>query len=384
VAEPLLVEGHAHVTNVAFVQRLDPWQPQPTGTIDFARAAAGGLNVVVDHLFVEDRYNDYNYAPKQALRLLSTFMDVLDANPGRMGLARTADEARDIVASGRLAVVLALEGGFDAEADLDLLRFFARQGIRMIQLTSHDTTNAVIDAYAGERRHGGLSDHGRRVIDEMNRLGIVGDISHATDVGKAQAIEASAAPVVTSHNGICHFADVTGNMSDELLLAMAAKGGLVGLHSAGWLISQRAADWNERQAARRAAAPAPAAPTRPAAYDGSAFIDALDREMATRWKERWGYGTPWRQRHDDALAAGAPLPTVEEWAHQAAWLVDLVGDAHVGLGLDLMAGGNWLRDFDATGYRLLPPALAAAGLSEERVARVSGENWLRILEAARA
>src|SRR5439155_2843409 len=179
-------------------------------------------------------------------RTMATSYRVLEANPKRMGLARTTEEAREIVANGRLAVVLALEGGFDTESDLDLLRLVHRLGVRMIQLTSHETSNAIIDSYAGEQRWGGLSDHGRHVIAEMNRFGIVVDISHASDAGKAQAIAASAAPVCTSHNGVRHFADVIGNMTDDLLLALAERGGLIGLHSAGWLIKQRAADWNDR------------------------------------------------------------------------------------------------------------------------------------------
>ena len=220
----------------------------------------------------------------------------------------------------------------------------------------------------------------------MNRLGIVVDISHASDQGKAAAIEASAAPVVTSHNGVRHFARVIGNMSDDLLLALAEKGGLIGLHSAGWLIKQEAADWNERtRETRRASAPSePVGPSsRPAAIDYGAYVDALDAEMRARWLGAWGYGTPWRRRHDEAVAAGAPLPSVDEWAAQVDYLVELLGPDHVGIGLDLMAGGNWLRDFDATGYPRLTEALLAAGLGEEVIRKVLGENWLRILDAAR-
>ena len=380
----IVVEGHAHVTNAVLTQGLDPWVAQPTGTIDFARAKLGGVNVIVEHLFVEDRYNDYNYAVKQACRLIETFYAVLEANPERMGLARTSAEAREIVADGRLAIILALEGGFDTEGDLDVLRLFHRLGVRMVQLTSHDTTNSLIDAYAGERRWGGLSDQGRAVIREMNRLGVVIDISHATDEAKAQAIEASGAPVVTSHNGLRHFAQVIGNLDDDLLTSLAARGGLVGLHSAGWIISQEAADWNERTAARRRTpgAPEPAPRTRPPEVDYGEYVGSLDAQMRARWTDTWGYGTPWRQRHDEAVAAGAPLPTVQDWAEQVAWVVRLVGPDHVGLGLDLMAGGNWLRDFDAASYPRLTEALAGTGVADDTIVKVLGENWFRIFDAA--
>jgi membrane dipeptidase len=301
-----------------------------------------------------------------------------------MGLARSPEEARDIVASGRLAIILALEGGFDPDGDLDVLRLFHRLGVRMVQLSSHDTSNAMVDAYAGEPHWaGGLSDHGRRVIDEMNRLGIVIDISHEPSTAKAAVIAASAAPVVTSHNGLTRFADIVGNVDDDLLKALAARDGLVGLHSAGWLIKQAAADWNPSDPARLRRPMTPEPPMRGRDVEYGAYIAALDAQMRDRWLLQWGYAEPWRQRNDDALAAGAPVPTVEEWAEQAAFVVDFVGDAHIGIGLDLMAGGNWLRDFDATSYPRLTIGMVQAGLPEASVRRILGENWLRIFGEAR-
>ena len=248
-----------------------------------------------------------------------------------MELALTSADIRRIVGDGKLAIVLALEGGFDTEGDLDVLRLFHRLGVRMVQLTGHDTSNSIIDAYSGEPKWAGLSPHGRRVIEEMNRLGIVVDISHAPDHAKRQVIEVSRAPVVTSHNGLTHFAEVIGNLPDETLRALAEKGGLVGLHSAGWLISQRGADWTERQSASagQAAAAPPPRPVRDGPVDYGAFIDALDDQMRDRWINRWGYGQPWRERHDAAAAAGAPMPTVDDWAEQIEWVVGLVGAGHV-------------------------------------------------------
>jgi membrane dipeptidase len=83
------------------------------------------------------------------------------------------------------------------------------------------------------------------------------------------------------------------------------------------------------------------------------------------------------------VPAGPPLPTVEDWAEQIAYLVGLIGADHAGLGLDLMAGGNWLRDFDATSYPRLTEALVAQGLDAATVVKILGENWLRILDSAR-
>src|SRR5690349_4530701 len=102
----------------------------------------------------------------------------------------------------------------------------------------------------------------------------------------------------------------------------------------------------------------------------------LDAEAGDLWIRGWGMGEPWRQRQQEAIRAGAPLPTVEDWANQADYVVKLVGAEHVGLGLDLLDGGNWLRDFDATSYSRLASALAAKGYSASTLRQILGENWL--------
>lgn len=378
----IVVDGHVHCINAVFNQGIDPWQVQPTGTFDYARAKQGGLDVVFEALFIEDHYNNYNYAVKQACRLIETFYRVLEANKEQMELALSSKDVRRIVAKGKMAVVLVLEGLMDMEGDLDVLRLFHRLGVRMLQLTNHSTTNALVDAYAGEQKWEGISSQGRAVIREMNCLGIIIDISHASAAAKDQIIEASRAPVTTSHNGLWHFAKVVGNLSDETLKALAAKGGVIGLHSAGWLISQKGADWVAAEHAARSRAAAPQAFRPPIDYGD--YISNLDSAMRDRWLNLWGYGQPWRERQQEAIATGAPLPTVEEWAEQADYVVQQVGADHIGIGLDLMAGGLWMRDFDATSYPRLIEALAEKGHTKPTLRKIVGENWLRLLDSARA
>ena len=161
----------------------------------------------------------------------------------------------------------------------------------------------------------------------------------------------------------------------------------MGLHSAGWLISQPAVDWNAQESSRRkAAAPAlvPSPLERAAEVDYGDYITALDARMRDRWINMWGYGRPWRTTHDETVAKGAPLPTVDDWAEQMAYLVTLIGADHAGLGLDLMAGGLWLKDFDATSYPRLTEAMMKRGMAREEILKVLGENWLRAFETAKA
>ena len=175
--EAIVVDGHVHIVTPVFHQGIDPWEVQETGLFDYARAKQGGLDVVVHTVYIEDPYNNYNYAVKQACRLIEIFYRVLDANSDKMELALNSADVRRIVGKGKMAAILALEGGFDTEGDLDVLRLFHRLGVRMIQPISHNTTNAYMDAKLGVKKWGGLTEQGRKVIAEMNRLGILIDLS---------------------------------------------------------------------------------------------------------------------------------------------------------------------------------------------------------------
>lgn len=382
----IVVEGHAHVINNAFVLGHDPWTAQAVGTIDYARAKQGGVDVIVEQLYVEDEYNDYNYTVKQAVRLVETFYRILDANPDKMELALTSADVRRIVSQDKLAVILALEGGFDMEGDLDVLRLFARLGVRMVQLVNHETTNAMADSQA--RKWQGLSAHGRKVIAEMNRLGVIIDISHASDEAKLAIIEASHAPVVTSHNGLKHFnSRMGGNLSDAALDALARNGGLLGLHSAAWILSARSYEWGFYGPHNTPPEPGSkslgAMPSR-GAIDYGEYITNLDALMKDKWQYGHGYLEPWRERQKRVLSQGAKLPTVDDWADQIEYIVKRVGPDHAGIGLDMMSGGHWLRDFDATSYPRLTSALRAKGFSDEVVFQILGANWLRVLDKAQA
>ena len=331
--QAIVVDGHVHITNRVYFEDIDPWQVQPTGLWDYARAKQGGLDVVVAHVYLEDSYNSYNYAVKQAVRLIETFHRVLEANPDKMELALNTADVRRIVGSGKMAVILALEGGFDTEGDLDVLRLFYRLGVRLVQFTSHNTTNAFVDAGLGEQKWGGITAHGRTVIRNMNRLGIVIDISHASDAAQLQIIEASAAPVVASHHVLRRFSDHPRTLSDEVLQALAAKGGLVGIHSSASFLSQQYLDWSRgRQARPGAVGPALEPLLRSPTEDYGQYIAALD----TRLRDRWRRDRPWRERQRERLDAGAPLPTVEDWTNHVDHAVKLVGEDRVGMGLDML------------------------------------------------
>jgi len=383
--DAIVVDGHVHITNRVYWEGIDPWEVQTTGLWDYARAKQGGLDVVIEQVYIEDPYNNYNYAVKQAVRLVETFYRVLEANPERMELALSGADVRRIVEGGKTAVVLALEGGFDMEGDLDVLRLFYRLGVRKVQFSNHNTTNAFVDAGLGDQAWGGITDHGRAVVREMNRLGILIDVSHASDAAQLAIIEASAAPVVASHHGLRQFSNHTRTLSDAVLTAMAAKGGLVGIHGQNPYLSQASRDWQIAQ--RRSSTPdfdwlqdLIRSPSR----DYGQYIERLDTEMRENWTRGSGFAVPWRELQQQTVDAGGPLSTVEDWVNHVEYGLDLVGEDYIGIGLDLWAGKVYMRDFDATSYPRLTGALVDRGYAPERIRKILGENWLRVLDAAKS
>jgi membrane dipeptidase len=380
--DAIVIDGHKHIINRVYWEGIDPWKPQQTGLDDFARSRQGGLDVAIEQVWIDNPYTNYNYSVKQASRLVETFYQVLDANRDKMELALSAADVRRIVGNRKMAVILALEGGFDMDGDVDVLRLFHRLGVRMVQFSNHNTTNAFADAGVGEQKWGGINDHGRAVIREMNRLGIMIDISHASDAAMLQIIEASAAPVVASHHGLRHISNIQRNLSDAVLKALAAKGGVVGIHSSSNFLSQKYEDWTRNRPAAQGPPPArrPDPLVLAPSKDYGQYIAMLDSRNRDNWRRN--FARPWRELQQDVLDAGGPLPTVDDWADHVDYAVKLVGDDYIGIGTDMQAGPN-MRDFDATSYPRLTEVLVARGYSESRIRKILGGNWMRVLDSAK-
>ena len=185
----MLMDGHVHITNRVYWEGIDPWKAQPVGDWDFARARQAGVNVVIENL-APYGYNTYNTTVKHAGRLIETFHRTLEANSDKMELALTSADVRRIVASGKMAVILGMEAGFDQEGDIDILHLWYRLGVRVIQFASQVTTAYADSSVRGPAKWSGINERGRRLIAEMNRLGILIDISHATEAAQRARLSA--------------------------------------------------------------------------------------------------------------------------------------------------------------------------------------------------
>lgn len=382
--QTILMDGHVHVTNRIFWEKADPWQPLEGGW-DYARARGAGVNCIIENIGTYGYWN-YNYTPKQALRLIETFHRFAEKHSDKMGVALTVADARRIVASGRMAVFLGSESGFDHEGDADVLAAMYRLGLRVIQFSTQTGFNAFSDSALAMTQGGqkpdfynGINERGRKLVAQMNDLGILVDITHGTEAAHMQMIEASRAPVVASHDSLRAVAGV--GLSDGVLKAMAAKGGLIGIHGGATAVGARYRKWLSEN-------PAAAANASKAVLDMVGYQPSFDRphgdhgeyieQMDKGFSERWRALSQWREDP----AATPFLPTAEEWAAQVDYVIRTVGPDHVGIGLDLVAGRSAIPQ-DAGGYPLLLKELNRI-TTPENVRKITGENWLRVLGQAKA
>jgi membrane dipeptidase len=186
VQPPLLMDGHVHITQRVYWEKIDPWQLHDGGW-DYARARAAGVNCIIDILGTHG-YWTYNYTPKQTLRLIETFYRFAESHADKMGVALSVADARNIISTGRMAVFLGSESGFDHEGDSDILAAFYRLGLRTVQFATQSGFNAFSDSALAPVQGGqppdhfhGINERGRELVAEMNRLGILIDITHGTE-----------------------------------------------------------------------------------------------------------------------------------------------------------------------------------------------------------
>jgi membrane dipeptidase len=243
------------------------------------------------------------------------------------------------------------------------------------------TTAYADSSVRGEAKWSGINDKGRRLVAEMNRLGILIDISHATEAAQRQIIAASRAPVVASHTALRAICSNPANLSDDVLRALTAKGGMVGIHSAAEQIGQRYYDWSRGKPSipvngvtREEILFGELSLIRSPNRDYGEYIDALDAQQGGRWRRF--YSQPWHESSEGE----AVVPSIDDWVAHVAHAVAIGGPKSAAIGLDLTNARSTLKNFDAGHYPDLVEALRKHSLA---TAEILGENWLRVFDAAK-
>lgn len=331
---------------------MDVGEPQPSLHTDIPRLRAGGVGAQFWSVYVP---SDASYAhPVSATLEQIDFVYALCRRyPETFELARTADDVERIMGAGRIASLIGMEGGHSIRSSLATLRAMYALGARYMTLTHNDNTPWA-DSATDEPVHGGLSDFGRDVVREMNRLGMLVDLSHVAPSTMADALDVSSAPVIFSHSCARALCDHVRDIPDDILGRLPANGGVAMLTFVASFVSQAVAEW---AAAGRDAAVA-------------AGID-LKAAALGEFLDQWRRATP------------PPAATLAQVADHVEHVRDVAGVDHVGLGGDF-DGTTLLAESldDVSCYPALIAELLDRGWSDADVGKLTSGNILRVLRAA--
>ena len=192
--DAFVFDGHVHMGDRQFYRGGDIGERLSDGQVDLPRAKEGGIDAMFFSIFVTEDYYPQRLETRQVMRLMDLALTQLEKNRATVEIARNASDIERIHKSGKIAAVLDLEGGFDLDGDLGVLRDLYRVGLRSAQLPAHNWTNNFADSCCAPPKWKGLNERGLAVIREMNRLGIIINVSHGSDDTISQAIDASAGP----------------------------------------------------------------------------------------------------------------------------------------------------------------------------------------------
>jgi membrane dipeptidase len=242
----ILIDTHNDVTSRT-VDGFDIAEPTTDGHTDIPRLRQGGVGAVFFAIYVGGNYTNGNHSANRALQMIDTVKhDIVAAHPKDFQFALTADDIEKAHRDGKIAALMGIEGGHAIEDSPRLLRDFYELGVRYMTLT-HANTNNWADSSGDMDKtsvahHNGLTPLGKQIVQEMNRLGMIVDISHVADKTFWDALEVSKAPLFASHSSCRALANVPRNMTDEMIVALAKKGGVIQINFSCDFLSQASAD----------------------------------------------------------------------------------------------------------------------------------------------
>lgn len=360
--QALVFDAHVHMIDWQFYHGGDIGQRHNEGQVDLPRAKEGGLDAMFFSLFITEAYYPAHYETKQTLRLIDLALKQVAENRDKIEWAHDAGDVERIARSGKIAAVMDLEGGFDIDGDLGVLRDLYRLGLRSAQLPAHNWTNNFADSCCAPPKWHGLNAHGREVIHEMNRLGMVINVSHGSDETISQAIDASTDPILATHHGMRAINDIPRNMPDWLMKKLAAKGGVMGIQIGNEFHNLKAFHWATQNAGK------PFWDTKEIGRKESEMsIEQVDRMVAPMFP-----------------MVGLNMPedikmTVDDWVGVVDRAIQIMGEDHVMLGTDFNGGPTLPRGMrDIRDLPMITDAMLRRGYSEERIKKFLGGNLLRV------
>lgn len=357
--DALIVDTHIDAPGILLSRWADLGRDAPDREFDYPRAKAGGLDVAFMSIYTSAAQDANDSAWGIANQMIDGVEALVLRHPDKFAIARSPSEVDAAVAAGKVALALGMENGGPVGEDLAQVRFFFDRGVRYITF-AHGDNNALADSsYAAAPRWKGLSPLGREAVAEMNRLGMMVDVSHLSDDAARQAIELSSAPVVASHSAFRHFTPgFKRNIADAEAVALARKGGVVQVPFGTPFVDPEAA-------------------AETAAY----FVARAEHDR--RVAELRAQGKPLPTEDFDAAWDAAHPPRavpLDRVLDQIDYGVKLLGIDHVGIGSDFDGVGGALPvDLRTVAdFPNLVAGLVARGYSEQDIRKILGGNLMRV------
>src|ERR1700726_2849111 len=357
----IVLDTHDDTTQRFFSKSYDLGKRNPDGHVDIPRMREGGMNAIFFSIWVDGRIMGPP-AVQKALDQIDAVHENVKKYSNDLAFCRTAAEVREAHKNGKIAALIGVEGGHMIGNDVRMVRVFGELGVRYMTL-SHFYNDEWADSSTDKPAHNGLTDYGKDIVREMNRQGMLVDISHVSDKTFYDALEVSRAPLIASHSSCRAVCDHVRDMSDDMIKALAAKGGVIQINYEKSFIDQAYKD----------------------AY-GKATGGVV--ETINQFRKICGDDEDCFEREglklEKKLTDEGKLPHVtwERIIDHIDHAAKLVGADHVGLGSDF-DGANMPEGMeDASKLPQITEALLRKGYSEGDIRKILGENTLRVMEQA--
>jgi len=357
--EAIVVDTHCDTPMVMLERGLDIGKKSDKNDVDFVRMKEGGLDASFFAAFVSNRL-DKKHPAKNALEMIDEIHQQVEKYPDLAEMAYSPRDIRDIHQKGKRAILIGMENGGPIEGSLRILRNFYRLGVRYITLT-HNSNNDICDSSSDETaKWNGVSPFGKEVIKEMNRLGMLIDVSHISDKAFWDVLEVSEVPVFASHSCVRSICDSHRNLSDDMIKALAKKGGVIQITFYSGFLDEGFRQKSEE--IRKKIAPE---------------IKKLRETYKDNQEGYWdGVFKLWKKH------SPPPIP-IKKLMDHIDHVVKLVGVDYVGLGSDFDGAGSFPRGLeDVSGFPLITYHLLKRGYSETDIKKILGGNFLRVFEKA--
>jgi len=341
--------------------------PNETGSkVDYPRMKEGGLDAIFFATFVAQDIRDddgNNRAKALCLQMIDSVIASTEKNSDVVGLALDPNDAYELEKEGKRAIYIGIENGYPIGADVSNVALYFNKGVRYITLvhsSNNDIADSATDAEGPE--HGGISDLGAEVVKEMNRLGIMVDVSHGNDSVFYDAIALSKAPIIASHSNARAVTDHKRNMTDEMLKLMAENGGVVQLTMLSNYLR--------------------VAPPNPERDSAVAVLRASRKPAGEMTQEdREAYRAAMEEIDEKYPVSSANVKHVVDHIDH---IVKVAGIDHVGIGCDFDGGGGIDGIFDASEVMNITIELVKRGYTEEQIEKIWGGNIMRVFKEVQA